>query len=137
MLAVDTNLIVRYLAWDDPVQSPLAADIIEREHVFVSTTVLLETEWVLRSVHKFPSDRIRTALRRIAGLPTIEMQNQASAALALDWTERGMDFADALHVAQASGCTGFVTLDRRTGRNAQQDRRSAALAASDSCPIGP
>ena len=29
MIGLDTNILVRYLAQDDPVQSPLATDIIE------------------------------------------------------------------------------------------------------------
>jgi predicted nucleic acid-binding protein len=51
MLAIDTNLIVRYLTGDHPEQSPKARALIDSEDVFVCTTVLLETEWVLRSVY--------------------------------------------------------------------------------------
>ena len=43
MLAVDTNLIVRYLTGDHPGQSAKARAVIEGEDVFVSTTVLLAT----------------------------------------------------------------------------------------------
>ena len=51
MLAIDTNVIVRYLTGDHPQQARKARTLIESEHVFVCTTVLLETEWVLRSVY--------------------------------------------------------------------------------------
>ena len=51
MLAFDTNIIVRYLTGDHPQQSRKAKALIDSEHIFVCTTVLLETEWVLRSVY--------------------------------------------------------------------------------------
>ncbi len=48
MLAIDTNLIVRYLTADHPEQSARAKALIEGAEVFVCTTVVLETEWVLQ-----------------------------------------------------------------------------------------
>ena len=53
MLAIDTNLILRYLTGDRPEQSPKARTLIDNEEVFVCTTVLLETEWVLRSAYGY------------------------------------------------------------------------------------
>jgi predicted nucleic-acid-binding protein len=115
MLAIDTNLIVRYLTADDPEQSARAKLLIEREDVFVCTTVLLETEWVLRSVYGYTPARVATALTAFAGLPHVTLEDAALAAKALDWTVRGMDFADALHLAkaEAEGCGAFVSFDRR------------------------
>jgi predicted nucleic acid-binding protein len=113
MLAIDTNVIVRYLTGDHPIQSARAKSLIEREHVFVCTTVLLETEWVLRSIHDYSSQQIINALRAFAGLPTVEVEAPAATATALDWAERGMDFADALHLAKATGCEAFVSFDRK------------------------
>jgi predicted nucleic-acid-binding protein len=113
MLAIDTNLIVRYLIADDPEQSARAKLLIEREDVFVCTTVLLETEWVLRSVYGYTPVQVATALAAFAGLPHVMLEDAALAAKALDWTIRGMDFADALHLAKAEGCEAFVSFDRR------------------------
>ena len=45
MLAIDTNLIVRYLTGDHPRQSAKAKALIDGNDVFVCTTVLLEAEW--------------------------------------------------------------------------------------------
>jgi predicted nucleic acid-binding protein len=53
VLAIDTNVIVRYLTADHPEQSRKAKALIDRQDVFVCTTVLLETEWVLRSAYSF------------------------------------------------------------------------------------
>jgi predicted nucleic-acid-binding protein len=116
MLAIDTNLIVRYLTGDHPVQSARAKSIIDAEDVFVCTTVLLETEWVLRSAYGFTASNIAPAFRAFAGLPRVALEDSAAAAQALDWMERGMDFADALHLTKATGCEAFVTFDRKFAR---------------------
>jgi predicted nucleic-acid-binding protein len=112
MLAIDTNIVVRYLARDDPDQSARARALIDAEQVFVATTVLLETEWVLRSAYRFTGERLVAALRAFAGLPGVTLEDPALVAKALDWTERGMNFADALHLAKSGGCEAFVTFDR-------------------------
>ena len=118
MRAVDTNLVVRYLTRDDPRQSPRAKAVIEAGEVFVSTTVLLETEWVLRSLYDFPATRIAERLREFAGLPGIVLEDPALAARGLDWFERGLDFADALHLAGAGHCEAMLTFDRAFIRGA-------------------
>ena len=69
MLAVDTNIVVRYLTADDPEQFAKARALIDGEDIFVCKTVLLETEWVLRRGYRFSRDRIIAALTAFAGLP--------------------------------------------------------------------
>ncbi len=113
MLAIDTNVIVRYLAADHPDQSARARAVVEANAVWASTTVLLETEWVLRSVYGFSRPAVAAALRRFAGLPGVSLESPAVVAQALDWAERNLDFADALHLAAAAGQDAFVTFDAR------------------------
>src|SRR4051794_7740331 len=113
MLALDTNLVVRYLTRDHPGQSAKARAVIEGEDVFVSTTVLLETEWVLRSVYGFDAAQIWAALRAFAGLPRVSLEDPALAATALDRAAQGLDFADALHLGRAEHRGDFATFDRR------------------------
>jgi predicted nucleic-acid-binding protein len=113
MLAVDTNVIVRYLTRDEAEQFAKASALIRGEDVYICSTVLLETEWVLRRVYRFGRDRVGAALAAFAGLPRVTLEDPASAAKALDWMRRGMDFADALHLAKAQGCESFVSFDRR------------------------
>jgi len=57
MLAIDTNLIVRYLTGDHPKQSPRARELIDGEAVFAASTVILQVEWVLRSRLWIPPGR--------------------------------------------------------------------------------
>jgi predicted nucleic-acid-binding protein len=120
MLAIDKTLIVRYLTGDHPGQSARARALIDAEPVFVSLTVLLETEWVLRSVYGYDAAQIARALRGFCGLPQVTIEDPALAAQALGWLEGGMDFANALHLAKAAGCTEFVTFDRSLVRSANQ-----------------
>lgn len=120
MLAIDTNIVVRYLTADHPEQSPKAKALIGSEDVFLCTTVLLETEWVLRSVYGFTSVQIAKSLTAFAGLPRVTLEDAALTAKALGWTLQGMDFADALHLAKAQECDGFVSFDRRLVKAAKE-----------------
>lgn len=118
MLAIDTNLIVRYLVGDNPAQAARARALIDSNDVFASTTVVLETEWVLRGAYEFPVARCAQALAAFAGLPRVTLEDPAAVALALRWMDRGIDFADGLHLAKAEGCDAFVTFDQRFARSA-------------------
>jgi predicted nucleic-acid-binding protein len=120
MLAIDTNLLVRYLTGDHPTQSAQARALIDGEDVFVGTTVLLEAEWVLRRAYEFTAAQLAKALRGFAGLARVTLEEPGLAAQALNWLEAGMDFADALHLAKANGCDAFVTFDRHFLRTASK-----------------
>jgi predicted nucleic-acid-binding protein len=113
MIAIDTDLVVRYLADDDRQQSPRAKSLIAENDVWLPTTVLLEAGWVLRSVHGLSDAETARALCAFVGLPTVSVQSPTVAAQAFEWAERGMDFADALHLAAAAGCEAFTTFDER------------------------
>ena len=112
MLAVDTNIVVRYLTADHPEQFAKASALIRGEDIYVCTTVLLETEWVLRrglpvqprSNHCWSNRLCGTTARHI-GEPLI--------AKALAWMRAGLDFVDALHLAKAGGGEAFVSFDQR------------------------
>jgi predicted nucleic-acid-binding protein len=113
VLALDTNVIVRYLTRDDVAQFAKADALIRNEDVYVCRTVLLETEWVLRRAYRFGRERVIAALTAFAGLPRVTLEDPAIAAQALEWTRRGMDFADALHLTKAQGCDAFISFDQR------------------------
>lgn len=128
MLAVDTNVIVRYLTNDHPQQSPRARKLVDGQDVWVATTVLLETEWVLRSVYRFTPVQIAAALRQFAGLPRVTLENPALAAQALDWVELGLDFADALHLGASGRCEAFATFDTDFIKAAKKARAGNVLS---------
>jgi len=112
VLAIDTNVIVRLVVDDDHEQFVRTNRMIADHPVFVSNTVLLECEWVLRSAYGLePSDFVE-AVRDFAGLPNVTFEDPKLAATALDWHEKGMDFADALHLGRANGYEAFVSFDK-------------------------
>lgn len=119
MRAIDTNVVVRFLTNDDKHQAKAARAAIAAGEIFIAATVLLEAEWVLRSAYGFESVRIAESFQDLAGLPTITVEEPAKLARALDWMRRGMDFADALHLAKAEGRTAFLTFDRNLAKLAK------------------
>lgn len=120
MLAVDTNLVVRLLANDDTVQTRRAAALFANEQIFISKTVLLESEWVLRFSYELPPTVILPALRNIIGLPNVIVEQQSEIAEALDGFERGLDFADALHLASSRRAGRFATFDKKLIKRAEK-----------------
>jgi predicted nucleic-acid-binding protein len=112
MLAIDTNVVVRCLVDEDPEQCRRARSLVSSGIVFLSTTVLLETEWVLRGVFDLQRSDILVALRKFFSLPTIVLEDGQAALRACAWAERGMDFADALHLASSTKCEAFASFDK-------------------------
>jgi len=94
--------------------------VIDGQRVFAAVTVLLEVEWVLRSAYGYRAADVVHALRAFAGLPTVMVEDGAMVAAALDLAERGMDFADALHLTRSGHCEAFVTFDRKLVKAARQ-----------------
>jgi len=69
MIGLDTNILVRYLAQDDPVQSPKAAELIERQLTeenpgFVSVVAMVKTVWVLDRAYGLADHAIAAAIER-------------------------------------------------------------------------
>lgn len=120
MIGLDTNVLVRYLAQDDPAQSARATRLIERELSermpgFISLPVLLETCWVLKRLYKATGAEVLTTIRDLLDARQVTIAERAvvSAALAR-LAEAGGDFADALiaQCAAEAGCERTVTFDR-------------------------
>ncbi|MDQ2861616.1 MAG: type II toxin-antitoxin system VapC family toxin [Pseudomonadota bacterium] len=119
MLAIDANVIVLLLTDDHAEQSEKARALIARGKVFVATTVLLETEWVLRYSYRYRAADVLDSLTAFIGLPNVVLEDSALAASALGGMGAGMDFADALHLASAARCDAFVSFDTRLAKAAR------------------
>jgi predicted nucleic-acid-binding protein len=123
MIAIDTNVVVRLLTGDDPVQTEHAADLFRRENILIPKTVLLETEWVLRYSYQLSPQAIQTAFRKLLGLAQVTPEDADAVAESLTRHEAGMDFADALHLASGRAVDAFATFDarlkKRAGRQAK------------------
>jgi predicted nucleic-acid-binding protein len=121
--ALDTNVLARFFV-DDPDdaqaarQRPAAIAALSQRS-YVSVTVLLELEWVLRGFYELAAKDVSKVLRALASIPHVTLEDRDSVLLALDALDKGLDFADALHVVRASRASSFVTFDRRLVKRAQ------------------
>jgi len=113
MKSVDTNVLVRLLTGDDPDQARIAASEMSSSPIYLATTVLLETEWVLRHAYGFSAPQINLALTRLISLDGATVQSESAVRSALRWHAQGMDFADALHLASSHGAEELISFDRR------------------------
>jgi predicted nucleic-acid-binding protein len=129
MIAIDTNIVVRYLTGDHPHQSLRAREIIDGQAVFAAVTVILEVEWVLRSTYGYRAPDVARALRAFGGLETVTVEDAAIVASALDAMGDGMDFADALHLGKSAHCEAFLTFDRKFVTAAQTIGRTEVREA--------
>jgi predicted nucleic-acid-binding protein len=128
MMALDTNVLVRYLTRDEPEEAARAKSLIERGPVFVAKTVMLETEWVLRSAYQFGPSAIAASFTAFLGLPRVTVEDESAVARALAWYAQGLDFADALHVASCDQADAFATFDRKLRRRVELAGTMAVIA---------
>jgi predicted nucleic-acid-binding protein len=125
MIGLDTNILVRYLAQDDPVQSPKATEILERRLTkkqpgFVSLVAMVETVWVLDRAYNVPPIEIAAAVERMLQTEVLVVENEQevfTAMIALK--ERRGSFADALIAALGAraGCSYTLTFDEGPPRS--------------------
>lgn len=128
MHAVDTNVLVRIItAGDDAAQASRAMALMEKETIFITKTVLLETEWVLRRIYKIELGVVLGALRTVASTLNVEIEDADSVEIALDWSEDGMGFANALHLASSQRCAKFVTFDKGIKKTAPTEQKTRIL----------
>ena len=114
MIAVDTNILVRYAMRDDSQQLEIAHRFLHENECFVLRSVVLEFVWVLSSAYNLSRQDIVERVRHALRVPTVTTEDVKNVTLALEWYEKGMDFADALHLAVSIRETnGFSTFDKK------------------------
>jgi len=120
MIALDTNVLVRYVVEDDAAQSAVAVAMIERamernEPLFVTQIVLCELVWVLAHAYRFSREEIVGVLHQLrrGAQITVEGSDEVRRAMEAYAGTRG-DFADYLIAerAVANGCSAIATFDR-------------------------
>ncbi len=113
-------MLVRALVADHPDQVVVVRQLIASDTVFLSCTVLLETEWVLRARYKKTPTELLQFFRALLETDNTVIEAAEEVGNALDWYAQGADFADALHLA-ACGTAAMHTFDRnfcKTARDA-------------------
>ena len=127
MIGLDTNVLLRYMAQDDPKQSPRAVEIIERrlteqEPGFVSLVTILEVVWVLKSLFKRSRQEIANDIEMLLAADTLEVQNEQEVYLAVVSLRNGIGtFEDALISSLGSwrGCSATLTFDESAAKRLQ------------------
>ena len=125
MAALDTNILVRWLTNDDAKQCAVVARLLDEtaskdERLFVTATVILEVEWVLRAKYQFDRKKVTAALNALLDATELEFQTEPALEQA-QWLFKqtgSRDFADCLHIALVSqaGQGPLLTLDERASK---------------------
>jgi predicted nucleic-acid-binding protein len=89
------------------------------ERSYVSVTVLLELECVMRGFYELPTGDISRVLRALASIGHLTLEDRDAVLVAVDAFDKGLDFADALLVARSSRASGFATFDQRMAKRAK------------------
>ncbi len=113
MISVDTNIVVRFLTGDDYSQFERAKELFKKKEIFIPLTVILECEWVLRYAYKFNISEINNAFKALLGLSNVACENSGTISQAIQWHEKKMDFADAIHLAKSQNCNLLLTFDKK------------------------
>ncbi len=131
-IAVDTNILVRAVVGDDPGQSRSAATVLrDAETVAVSSAVLCELVWVLRSTYAFDRATRAMTIRRLLGAANVVADGPAAEA-GLAMLDAGGDFADGViaHEGAMLGGETFVSFDKRAVALATRQGLKAKLVAA-------
>ncbi len=124
MIGLDTNVLVRYVTQDDPIQSAKATAWIEERLTpenpgFISVIAMAETVWVLARTYGVGDQDIAATIERLlqADVLVVENEQQVFAAMVTLKENQG-SFADALIAALGvkAGCSCTLTFDRRALR---------------------
>jgi predicted nucleic-acid-binding protein len=124
MIGLDTNILVRYLAQDDPVQSPQATDLIERRLTeddpgFISVVAMVETVWVLDRAYGLADLEIAAAIERTLQADVLVVEHEQDVFAAMIALKEGYgSFADALigALGARAGCSRTLTFDQKAAR---------------------
>lgn len=124
MIGLDTNVLVRYFAQDDPIQSATAVRLIEHRLTeddpgFISLVALVETVWVLQRHYRLGALDVAQIVQGLLEAPVVVVESAAEVFLALTAIQEGRgSFSDALIAALGAkaGCSATLTFDRKAAR---------------------
>lgn len=123
MIALDTNVVVRFLVQDEAEQSRRATEFIEElssdDPGLVSREVLLELVWVLERAYGYSRLEIASAIEGLLSSSELILEAADDVGPALNlYRSEGCGFADLLIAAAARrlGASSVVTFDRKAAR---------------------
>lgn len=119
MIGIDTNVLVRFLVDDDPVQNVRARDFLSarsaEEPAFVSAVVLAETVWILHQRLKYPMTMITDLLQGLLAADGLVIEYTEELDALVSGGQPQADLADYLiaWAATRAGCGRTLTFDRK------------------------
>ena len=123
MIGLDTNVLVRYIAQDDPQQSLKASEIIEsldnERSAYISTISLVELVWVLSRAYKVQKEELCSVIESLLQIRFLIIENAEMVWRALRAYKSGMaDFADCLIIQSSinAECSSFLTFDVKASK---------------------
>lgn len=124
MIGLDSNVLVRYLAQDDPVQSSRATELFEGrldddDPGFVGIVAMVEMVWVLERSYGCTDQEIAATIERLLQAPLLVIENAAEVFIALTALREGRGgFADVVlgELGHSADCSVTVTFDRKASR---------------------
>ena len=127
MIALDTNVLARAIATEidadaaTKTQRKRAQALLSSgRQLFVPVTVIEELEWVLRGAYGMSPADIAALFEDMLAVENLTVDRAAALGQALVWYRQGLDFSDALHLAQSGLCSGLATFDARFARTARR-----------------
>jgi len=123
MTGIDTNILVRFFAQDDPVQCGRADAFLQslspQSPGFVSLVSIAELAWVLRSRYGISKVQFIEFVEILLNSSELILESQDSVAQALhQFSSEKADFADCLieRSGRLAGCGATVTFDEDASR---------------------
>lgn len=118
---LDANVLVRGLIDDGSPQSRIADEILGSDYtLFIPSTVVVETEWVLRTRFGASRMHISELFTGLLGMNNVEVDDRAIVSNAVAAHAAGLDFADAMHLYGARESEAFLTFDTNLRRRARK-----------------
>lgn len=123
MIGLDSNVLVRYLTQDDPVQSRKANQVVDTalqsgEALYLNHVVVCETYWVLARAYDYARGELGAVIETILSAAQFEFEDKNALWQALaGYRQSGADFADCLIATKnaGAGCSATLTFDKRAG----------------------
>ena len=124
MIGLDTNVLVRYIVQDDPEQSRIATNFVEKrissvKPGFINHIVLCEIVWVLKKAYGYDKIIIVSVLEKILQTKEFIVENAEVAWIALkEYEKAGADFSDYLIAVlnRFADCDYTITFDETAAK---------------------
>lgn len=125
MIGLDTNILLRFLLNDDPLQSPKARALLRslttNEPGWIGLATILEVAWVLGNSKAMTREGVAQMITFLLSLDSVKVEGAAAVASSVaTFRFTKADFADCLIAAsaRAAGCSKTVTFDQLAARDA-------------------